>query len=139
MRANQVVNIKTTKTKPNSWGSGKPLQVTWPKLTDIERRMILNWDEEVLAEPAPASRRFGAKHEHLGETDHDRFFIDGKPIRVVKNIGNVTCRKIRQHLGVTKSKNVPLLTKSEVCWKYDLRAEWLEEVLANPDVNYFCW
>jgi hypothetical protein len=130
--------MKTT--KPNTWASGRPLTERYPRLTDAERTFIERFDEPLTNEYSSVSRA------HSGITTNIPWY-DGEPIEDVMVIGPSIKGTIMRNLGIKPvhkhcfkpSKYSRPMTKEEVCDEFDLRPEWLEEIINNPKKRSHKW
>lgn len=113
---------------PNGWNAAQRGVAT---LTDAERTWILRYDEPL------------AEARYVEPT----YYIPGAPIGTVRTIGLETCNYIRIALGAkvqrqrktNPGKTIPRMTLAALVAKFDLRAEWIQEVLDNPDKTMFRW
>jgi hypothetical protein len=135
-----------TPVREDSWGYGSRIGVCTPKITKLSHaqyRWLMNFDE-----PLDNTHSQPISNAHKGiitkiPSSQETFYVPGAPIRTVKFITKHMRNKILSQLGLlpptTRArKPVPLKTKEQICADYDLRPEWLEDLI-NKNQESYSW
>lgn len=118
---------KPSNTFLNGWEKSKDGVA---KLTDQERRLLERWDRPIKSRPAYSLR--GRRTKDAEVEQEERFFIPGEPILVVAQIKHPTVKSIRKQFETGS-------TLFALSLRYNLREEWIQEVIDNPKEMYFAW
>ena len=100
------------------------------KLTDQERRLLERWDRPLKQKPSYSLRGRRATTQPVEQ--EERYYIPGSPIRTVAQVKNPNAKAIRKQFADGK-------TLFALSLRYNLREEWIQEIIDNPKETYFAW